>query len=501
MLEIAREYTINLKYGGAGTSTSSVVVKTPSGTSIRSHTGSKTSKSSRRSSTTSSKKQKLRAQQQVKSQLLKDFYEKAYRTLAILQQCIGHFKTIIFDLTFTKYSEDELTEPEAKMTRGKSIVGSCIWMLTYALQQLTDDPDVEQFEYTPKANSDITELAVEFQSLVYLSLQTWHELLLTIGVIERINKKTEEIFAKQTTIFATKSKPDSETANMANSHNKYRRAQGELHELRNFKGLDPYATLLTWSNKRQVSSRVLYITKYTDPDSLWLGFDPLPLDKKIPVLKDLLNFTRLVFESVKESIQKINTDLQGLARQDILTPNFRKQQPPPSSNRQPTNHFSGIMAYEDGIDVMDEILASKLAPIEWNAEEIHEFFETDKIFLDDMDLLTLGACVTRTILYEATHIVHICYETCRLLDYKEFLILPSYEKLYYRVRDDYVDSRIQNGKKGKRLSLFPPGPHSYDAEDTHLDLRNVAGLFRTSNYQEILKNLPVYTNRIGVTLQ
>ncbi|ODM91752.1 hypothetical protein Ocin01_14927 [Orchesella cincta] len=427
-----------------------------------------------------------------KNAAMKELYEHAHKTLLILQQCIGHFKQMIFTLTFTKYGDEPLTEPEIKMTRGKSIIGSCIWIVVYALQQLQDDPDIEPAESQPKPHQGVHDLANEMQHLINQSFYTWHEMVIAVGALERMHKKTEELFHRQTTHFHTTSAPDSEAANVAGLHlKKYRRGDADIEELKNLRNFDPYATLLVWNNRIGLS-RILYKTEYTRPDTLWWGFDTLSVDKKVAYLKDVLNFLKRIFDSVKEVAQKISNELQGrfISRRGSYMPSASARH---SGGYDP---LSGVANYEEGIDMMDKVLTRKLLHYDWTPEEVHEFFEVDKIFLDEMDVLTLGAGVTRAILHEARHMMHICYETSRLLDFKEFAMLPSYERVYNRLKDEFMEKTQQ--KKIRRMST---GTTSYDIEEGHLELRNVTGLFRTSIYNEILKNLPLYCSRVALTLQ
>jgi len=424
-----------------------------------------------------------------KNSAMKELYEHAHKTLLILQQCISHFKQIIFTLTFSKYGEEPLTESEIKLTRGKSIIGSCIWIVVYALQQLQEDPDIEPAESQPRAHPGVHDLALEMQLLINQSFYTWHEMVIAVGTLERMHKKTEEVFHRQTTHFHTISPPDSEAANIAGLHlKKYRRGDADIEELKNLRNFDPYATLLVW-NKRLGLSRILYKSYYTKADTLWCGFDTLSVDTKVGYLKEALNMIKRVFESVKEIAQKITIELQGrsVSRRGSFMPVRH------SGGYDPV---AGVSNYEEGIDMMDKVLSRKLLHYDWTPSEVHEFFEVDKIFLDELDVLTLGAGVGRAILHEARHMMHICYETSRLLDFKEFGILPSYERVYNRLKDEFVE-KTQH-KKLRRLSS---GTTSYDIEEGHLELRNVTGLFRTSIYNEILKNLPVYCSRVGLTLQ
>ncbi|CAL8111164.1 unnamed protein product [Orchesella dallaii] len=425
-----------------------------------------------------------------KNAAMKELYEHSHKTLIILQQCIGHFKQMIFNLTFTKYEDEPLKDSDIKLTRGKSIIGSCIWIVIYALQQLQDDPDIEPSEAQPRPHQGINDLAQEMQGLINQSFYTWHEMVIAVGALERVHKKTEDLFHRQTTHFHTISAPDSEAANIAGLHLKrYRRGDADLDELKNLRNFDPYASLLVWNNRLGMS-RILYKTEYNKPDTLWWGFDTLSADKKVVYLKDVLNFVKRIFDSVKEIAQKITLELQGrsMSRRGSYMPSVRT-----SGGFDPV---AGVSNYEEGIDMMDKVLTRKLLHYDWTQEEIHEFYEVDKIFLDEMDVLTLGAGVTRAILHEARHMMHICYETGRMLDFKEFSVLPSYERVYNKLKDEFVEKT-----QSKKLRRMSTASTTYDIEEGHLELRNVTGLFRTSIYNEILKHLPLFCSRVALTLQ
>lgn len=75
--------------------------------------------------------------------VIKRAYKAAFDGLTNLQNANNIFKQLILVLTYTRYAEDPLTEYQMTLTRGKSIVGSYAWILTYALQQLQEDPDME----------------------------------------------------------------------------------------------------------------------------------------------------------------------------------------------------------------------------------------------------------------------------------------------------------------------------------------------------------------------
>lgn len=433
-----------------------------------------------------------------KAPLLKDLYQKSYQTLCFLQSSIGNFKSIIFYLTFTRYSEEALTPSEVKQTAGKSIIGSCIWVVTYALQQLQEDPELEHMELLRRHHPGLQEIAVEMQRLMILSLATWHEMIVAITVIEKMHRKTESLFKRQTVLFQNVASAD--TSNNAALHiKKYRRAQTDNTELSNLKAFDPYASLLMWS-KRHGQSRIIVKTDYISSESLWCGFDPLTVDRKVAHLKDVLGMIKYVLESVHSFARKITVQLQGRLGVPHEEPPPGKPNPKVNKNLlNPTQQISqtslNIKCYEDGIDVLNETLTKKMAQVDWLPEEVFEFFEADKIFLDDMDLLTLGAGLTRAVLHDARHTMHICYETCRLLEFKEFANLPAYDKIYMKVKQELPDEKKVLKSRSSIVS------YDYDIDELHLELRNVAGLFRTSAYHEIVKNLPVYSNRVGLTLQ
>jgi len=166
---------------------------------------------------------------------------------------------------------------------------------------------------------------------------------------------------------------------------------------------------------------------------------------------------------------------------------------------------------------MDELLTKGLVHIDWNQKEIREFFETDKIFLDDMDCLTLGAGITRAVLHDARHTMHICYETSRLVNLNEFMSLPEYLKVYKKLKDDAEtaaqshphqavsankNKKLGDGRgNGRTAGVTNATPNPYDIEELKLELKNVASLFRSSPYLEIVKTLPIYCSQVGITLQ
>lgn len=388
-----------------------------------------------------------------------------------------------------------------------------MWVLTCTLQQLQEDPEMNPLDPLKRRTDPLLlRMSEELQTLIGLSFSTWAELVKTISALEKVHQKTESLFHKQMHSFHNKLPSGTEQAVAANLHlKKYRRNIQDSRRLRKF---DPPADSLRWSRRPAAYPRILYTTNYgkaKSDDIIWRGLDPVPLKEKVSYLNDIIQFVKVILQSVKTTAEKMVTVLQG-------QPGHRVKL-----------QAAEITCYEDGIDTMNEIV-SKLAHIDWGPKEIMEFFETDKIFFDDMDLLTLGAGITRAILYDAKHTMHICYETARLFHMKEFINLPDYQNVQ-RLKgglgkvtgasSQTTVGRQQSkpppppprppqtpGGKGKTAVVGPSPPMksdgfdaSHDIEELSVDRRNAQTLFQASPHYEIVKTLPVYCPKVGITLQ
>lgn len=229
-----------------------------------------------------------------KVKVLKDVYEKSARTLAILHQCITTVKSIIFNLSFTRYTKDQLTEEDVRRSSGKTVIGSCIWLITCALQQLQEDPEMEHYETLTRSYFQIDEVAHELHDLANITEHCWTDLLHCLAVIHRVINKCKDVFDEQVTCIDKLSKAAPEVTDTVEKHIKliYKRDDGSL-DLRNFKPIDPYSDLTAWEKREGITlPRLLVTAEVGSTDPLWNGFDPLPVTKKLFHMREVMHFVR-----------------------------------------------------------------------------------------------------------------------------------------------------------------------------------------------------------------
>ncbi|OXA55475.1 Small conductance calcium-activated potassium channel-like protein 3 [Folsomia candida] len=259
----------------------------------------------------------------------------------------------------------------------------------------------------------------------------------------------------------------------------------------------------TWAKFSLAPLRILY--KDGNKAESWRGFEMLAQVKKFALLKMLLTDASKILTIVLEQLEMVGKVLKCGEEGTPIAGLLKAKNAP-------------ISTFEQGVVDMQHYLEQFGEGGKWSQAEIKEFLEVEKITIDNLDLLTLGTATLRTLLHDARHIVHVCYELTRELDYMECRQMAVYEDVVKHhpsfgenkagdvtisknktkrnsTRSDTVSiaaSQAQNNKRKKRSA--------FDIEERNLDQKDVETQFDRSIYQDIIKELPVFINNLSIAL-
>jgi hypothetical protein len=177
----------------------------------------------------------------------------AYDGLICLNKANDIFKQLMLLLTFTAYAEQPLTVMEKSLIKGKTVVGSYVWITTYMLQQLQSDPAVEVNGYP---SAELKECIHTMERIVFQSASMWQAVIQTIEIVELTHKKVEKCFNELVNQIVDKNE---EAVTVTTRHIKvFRKYQRRAEDLENMKVYDPFKSQLTWTKYTFAPLRVLY---------------------------------------------------------------------------------------------------------------------------------------------------------------------------------------------------------------------------------------------------
>lgn len=257
--------------------------------------------------------------------------------------------------------------------------------------------------------------------------------------------------------------------------------------------------------KRNTQEEPSYRLLYKDEkhsNLSWLGFDILPEDEKFRHLQVLLQDSNWLWIAAHQSTNYVRELLRaepsnsGSVKEPLTIPrlggsgskwtDFLEVPEHESNPNLPFPSIPEVASFEEGVLTF----CSKLGAIpasEWSASELADLLEIEKIASDQFDLMTLAVGTVRALLYEGRHLVHVCYEFVKSMEYDECQDMLTYDNL--------ISKMIKEGKKGKDKKHKQS---SYDVKEKEIE--DVDDEYYGSVYLDIVKDLPVLTNNLSLQL-